>query len=208
MRRACRRRVRRCHRPFIASLRLRGSSAAHVSTTACSSGVTVAGWPSLTISITVWSLLSWRSSAASNRVSRSWSLFMNSIHAFTKRGISASTALLSLNTLKMSNIDFAPRPETTAAALTPFPATRKVAFAKTVIARDEAISKGEILRKFRIVPGHLRFPRQGRCRASRECEDNSIVDRRHRLYKATDEQSLEWWLPDVGRATVVPQRSP
>src|SRR5271157_366041 len=119
---------------------------------------------------------------------------MNSIHAFTKRGISASTALLSLNTLKMSNIDFAPRPETTAAALTPFPATRK---ATSTI----RISRGEILRKFRIVPGHLRFPRQGRRRASRECEDNSIVDHRHRLYKMTDEQSLEWCRPDGGRAT-------
>src|SRR5271166_893942 len=123
---------------------------------------------------------------------------MKSIHAFTKRGISASTALLSLNTLKMSNIDFAPRPETTAAAFTPFLATREVAFA----------SKGEIRLRFRIVPGHLRFPRQGRRRASRECEDNSIVDRRHRLYKMTDEQSLEWCRPDGGRATVVPQRSP
>src|SRR5271166_1989007 len=133
---------------------------------------------------------------------------MKSIHAFTKRGISASTALLSLNTLKMSNIDFAPRPETTAAALTPFLATREVAFAKTVITRDEAISKGEILQKFRIVPDHLRFPRQDQCRASRECEGNSIVDHRHRLYKMTDEQSLEWCRPDGGRATVVPQRSP
>src|SRR5271166_4360925 len=45
---------------------------------------------------------------------------MNSIHAFTKRGISARTALFSLNTLKMSNIKLAPRPITTAAAFTVF----------------------------------------------------------------------------------------